>query len=514
MATSKPTAPKTEELAKPDDFLGLSGIAPAIANYVNILVPEDIRSNPFNRYRNLAEYTALLKDDQVKSTFQQRRSGTVQAELIVEAGDDRPESKACADEALRQIKALRFDDITEKVLYAVFYGWGVAEILWGMDGKYITFENIKVRNRGRFLFDQDSNLYLQRNGVALPELMPDKKFWVINSGADHDDAPYGYGLAHSLYWPVFFKRNDIKFWLVFLERFGQPTALMQIPAGQMENEKKVGEAKAILKMIATDSGIVVPDNAVISLLEAARSGAADYAQMRIAMDDAISKIVLSQTMTTDSKAGGFGSQQAKVHAQVKDDVVASDADLVCETFNRGPLTWWRDFNFPTAAVPRIYRNTDPPEDINARADRDAKVYALGFEPTQEYISETYGEGWVKREIQAPAITPNQGGNNSGSGDAQFAEPLRQALMTLKSARRADQDAIVTAAGIFAGKDEILAKRLNQIIQAAEFAEDDAVFRQRIDELLAELPPPETVDNIARGNLFSRLLGTFRAQRRA
>lgn len=510
MATNKPQAPITEELAAPDD--GLSGIAPKLASYVNILVPQNISQNPFNRYQNLAEYAALLKDDQVKSTFQQRRSGTVQAELVIEAGDDRAESKAAADEALRQLKALRFDDITDKALYAVFYGWGVAEVLWGYDGKYITFGNIKVRNRGRFLFDQDSNLYLQKNGVARPELMPDKKFWVISSGADNDDEPYGYGLAHALYWPVFFKRNDIKFWLVFLERFGQPTSTATVPAGQINDPKVVADAKAVLRAIATDSGVVVPDNAVIALLEATRSGTADYKEMKNAMDDAIAKIVLSQTMTTDSKSAGLGSTQANVHSDVKDDVISSDADLVCETFNRGPLTWWTEWNFPGAAIPRVYRSTEPPEDIGVRAERDGKIYALGFEPTQAYVDETYGAGWVKKQVQAPAI-PAGGAGGAGDPSAQFAEPLRQALMTLKSARRADQDSIAAASGLFAAHP-VLARRIDQIVKAAEFADDETVFQQRIDELLAELPAPETVDNLVRANLFSRLLGGFRLQRRA
>lgn len=86
-------------------------------------------------------------------------------------------------------------------------------------------------------------------------------------------------------------------------------------------------------------------------------------------------------------------------------------------------------------------------------------------------------------------------------------------MTLKSARRADQDSIAAASGLFAAHP-VLARRIDQIVKAAEFADDETVFQQRIDELLAELPAPETVDNLVRANLFSRLLGGFRLQRRA
>jgi hypothetical protein len=52
--------------------------------------------------------------------------------------------------------------------------------------------------------------------------MPERKFWTFSAGAATDDEPYGLGLGHFLYWPVFFKRNDIKFWLIFLEKFAAP----------------------------------------------------------------------------------------------------------------------------------------------------------------------------------------------------------------------------------------------------------------------------------------------------
>lgn len=44
------------------------------------------------------------------------------------------------------------------------------------------------------------------------------------------------GLAHYLYWPTFFKRNGIKFWLIFLEKFGMPTAAAKLPPGQKSVE--------------------------------------------------------------------------------------------------------------------------------------------------------------------------------------------------------------------------------------------------------------------------------------
>ncbi|MDO6575377.1 phage portal protein family protein, partial [Staphylococcus pasteuri_A] len=84
-------------------------------------------------------------------------------------------------------------------------------------------------------------------------------------------------------------------------------------------------------------------------LEAARSGSADYETQRKALDQAISKIVLSQTMTTDN---GSSQSQAKVHSDVKEDVIKADADLICESLNNTAVTWLTNWNFPGAKPPK------------------------------------------------------------------------------------------------------------------------------------------------------------------
>ena len=217
------------------------------------------------------------------------------------------------------------------------------------------------------------------------EQMPERKMWTVTSGADNHDEPYGIGLARALYWPVFFKRNDIKFWLIFLEKFGSPTAMAKAPQGMIDDATQRGKIIQVLKNIAQDAGVVVPDTITLELLEAARSGAADYETMHKAMNEAISKIVVGQTMTTDS---GSSLSQAQVHAGVAQKIVQADSDLLCGSFNAGPVKWWTEFNFPGATPPRVFRHTKPQEDLNSRAERDTKIKSLGYSPTDEYITET------------------------------------------------------------------------------------------------------------------------------
>lgn len=520
MATMKPNtpaAPEMGEIAPPDNpYAPFERRSYAAAvSYTSMLVPSDTVLQSHGGIDNLRIYRELLRDDEVAASWLQRRLALTSCETVVEPGADDALSKAAAEALQADLDALNWDNVTDKMLYTVFYGWGVAECIWRPDEGRIAFGRIPVRDRARFRFDHERRLYLLRQGRF--ELMPDRKFWVMRTGWDHDDEPYGLGLAHSLYWPVFFKRNDIKFWLMFLEKFGMPTAVAKLPPGKISDQKEVEKAKAMLRQIATDAGVVVPENVVVELLEAARSGSADYGAMHEAMNKAIRKIILGQTATVEGTAGRLGSDTTQ--ADVKQSIVEADSDLLCGSFNEGPAKWWAEMNFPGAVPPRVYRRTEPPEDLNQRAERDSKLYAMGFEPSEEYMLETYGEGWDKKP-PAPmpaALVPGSrppGGQSQPDeeGDpADFADPA--GLARLRRRNRDVQDVIDEAASQLASRyPDLMGRRVGQLAQAAQDASDYADFGERLAAILAEDPPPELMQTMARAIVIAKMVGNMAAQR--
>lgn len=483
-------------------------IGTTLGGFVEYLIPTDTVLK--QKGGSLTVYKEVLRDDQVKSVFEQRRRAVVSADWIVEPGADDATSKAAADALTENLNEIGWDRITDAQLYGIFYGYSVAEVMWEPRDNLVRIADIKVRDRARFVFDRDHHVYLKVDERF--DRMPDRKFWTISTGADHDDEPYGLGLGHWLYWPVWFKRNDLKFWLVFLEKFGMPTPSAKIPAGKMEDAKFRREALAALRSIVTDSAVLLPEGVEVELLEAARSGAADYEGMCKAMDAAIAKIILSQTMTTDN---GSSRSQAEVHQGVADKVVKADADLICESFNRTVVRWWAEWNFPGAKPPRVRRITEPPEDLSKRADRDQKIKALGYEPTEEYIRETYGEGWVKSQNAEKMIAALGGKPAPGQQDDQMAQDFAEvaALAAIKSINRADQQALVDAAQAFAAKyEEILGPRVDDLLSFAEQTGDYATFIRRLQDMIAQPVPAGMVEKVRRGNFFARLLGSFRAQK--
>lgn len=336
--------------------------------------------------RDYQVYEELLKDSQVHSCFQQLSDRISECETTVLPGGERPIDLAAAEAFELVLKTIGWDDLTKRMAYARIFGFSVAEVLWGVGG---SIDCIKVRSQRRFKFDEDLNLRLltMTNSYEGEEL-PCRKFWHLSMGGWRSDEPYGLGLGHQLYWPVYFKKNGVLSWLRFLEKYGHPLPLVRHAEGATDDQKR--EAIYLAQSLAEDSAAAGSENLTFDLIESSRNGTADYTQLVQTMDAQIAKIILSQGMTTDN---GSSRAQADVHNGVADSIVKSMSDLICESFNKSIVTWWAEFNFPGAKPPQVWRRTEPESDLVAIVARDKTLSEMGFPPTAEYIIETYGEGF-------------------------------------------------------------------------------------------------------------------------
>jgi phage gp29-like protein len=450
---------------------------------------------------DLAAYETILRDDQVKATLEQRRRAVVSSEWDVEPGGTSRKERKAAEFIREQLDALQFDDLTDKMLYALFYGWATAEIVW-QRGSEVTIDAIKVRNRRRFAWDWAGELRLRLPDDPQGLPMPADKFWTFAVGADHDDEPYGRGLAHWLYWPVLFKRNGMKFWLYFLERFASPTVIGTHPAGALDPErKKLLEACQAVKQ---DAAVVVPEGTQIALLEAVRGGAGSYPELVAAMDAAIAKIVLSQTMTTDS---GSSRSQAEVHMDVREEVVKGDADLVCSSFNRQVIARLCRWNFGEGVTPpRVWRRTEAAPDLEALVKRDQILFSMGYKPTPAYVEETYGEGFL---AEPPPAAPAAAQDPAATDPAATpAEPPPGEPDAALAAGEADP-----AAGL---ASELLGRSLpagDAVVTALRAAVDGASSLEEVTARLlrAEAPVAELADRLREALVLAELQGLAELQ---
>lgn len=393
--------------------------------------------------QDLKLFDALLDDDVAFATFMQRVLALVSRPWVVEPGNpDDPRSVQAADDLRKMLDSLGWDRVVGLMMFARWYGFGIAEGIFSIkvvDGRSLVWlDDIVVPDRKWFAFTNAGELRMRtpqdQNGLAVPP----NKFWAYRTGATHDFAHYGTGLAHWCYWPIWFKRNVLQFWALYLEKYGQPTAVGYFQPGASDDT--IAALVSALQAIGSDSAVALPappqtatggagQDLKPHLIEAQRSGGADsYRDFVEGMNNALRGTILGQPGTSSGVSGALGSDQAEVHKDVRDEVVKADSDGLHESFNRTFPRWLTEWNYgPDVAPPTVYRNLDDGEDLNTTAERDSSLDGLGWQRTEDSFRETYGEGYERKPepVVPAALAPGIGHNGAPAAANDNIDPADQ-----------------------------------------------------------------------------------------
>ena len=397
----KKQRPITDEIATASkDFDIFSG-------WLNRLENPDPTLRTESAGKGLKLYDEVDRDPHAGAVLQTRYLSVIGKEWEVLPGEEattkgRPatvtQAQKVADFVKQTLLNMNFDQARQELLQAILYGFYVGEVIWEVKDNAIIPARIRAKHPRRFSFTMDRELrLLTLQNMIEGEPIPDRKFIRFTYGSS--DNPYGKGLGQKLWWPIWFKKNGIKFWLVFLEKFGMPTAVGTYPPGTPSEPQQ-----ALLDAI----GIKIPDSMAIDLLEAARSGKVTYETICEYMDKQVSKAVLGQTATTEGTPGKLGNEQSQ--EETKQDIVEADAGLLDECLNNSIIRWIVDYNYPgIIAYPKIQTRVEAEKDLKALAKRDKTLANdVGLPITRRYFYETYAIPQPKEgeEIVSPGQQSN------------------------------------------------------------------------------------------------------------
>lgn len=343
--------------------------------------------------KGLKLYDEIKRDCHAGSVLQTRYLAVIGKPWnIVPAGFEDEESdkknEEIAEFVTKTLRAANFEQGMQELLQAILYGFYPAEIIWKITDNGIQIAKIRSKHPRRFSFTMNRELRLLTPDDMIEGMpVPDRKFIVFNFGSS--DNPYGEGLGQGLWWPVWFKKHGIKFWMVFLEKFGMPTAVGKYPAGtDPEQQQALLDA---IDAIQNETGVKIPETMAIELLEATRAGNVTYEALCDYMDRQISKRVLGQTLTTEVKGGGSYAA-SQTHNEVRQDIVEADTELLCECLNETLIPWIVDYNFPgIVEYPKIRIRIEEEKNLLPVAERDEILNTkIGLPISKKYFYDTYG----------------------------------------------------------------------------------------------------------------------------
>lgn len=366
-------------------------------------------------------YDEIARDAHAGSVIQQRINAVIgkEWEITPAASPSRigrtpakSQEQKIADFVSSVLEGCNFDQARQELLQAVLYGFYAAEIIWSASDDGIRIKKIIGKHPRRFIFSPERELrLLTTDNMIEGEPLPDRKFIVLAYG--DTDNPYGRGLGQSIWWPVWFKKHGVKFWMVFLEKFGMPTVKASYE-GSLSADQKTALLDAI-DAIQTETGIVVPSSTNVEFMEATRAGAVSYMDCCDFMDRQISKRVLGQTLTTEIGQTGGANAAAQTHNDVRQEIIEADADLLDSCLNETLIRWIVDYNFPgVAAYPKIKTFAAPKPDLKQQSEIDRMLTVdIGLPMAKSYFYDTYGipapeEGEETVNVQRPDPFANVG----------------------------------------------------------------------------------------------------------
>jgi SPP1 gp7 family putative phage head morphogenesis protein len=316
-----------------------------------------------------------------------------------------------------------FKQDLREMLDAVAMGFSVSEIIWADDvllaGDFAGKRPLKALHHKppgiwRFLTDKygtlkEDGFCTAVEGSLTPTPMPREKFVHFIYDSKYEN-PYGRGLASTCSWYIWFKKNGLKFWLVFLEKFGSPTPKATTPSGS--SKEITDRVDELLRTLQNSTGIRLPDGVDIAFLEAVRRGDAGYQLMLDYCDKQISQAVEGETLTSNVGEGGSGSRAlGEVHERGKTATDEATRENLEVTVAAQVVNRLVAHNYITERYPK-FAFISPRETAEVTPDTLKVLGSMGLPIGENWAYEHYGipkpsEG--ERTLIAPAPSPAPGG---------------------------------------------------------------------------------------------------------
>lgn len=332
--------------------------------------------------------TAIEATDWKVSPFVDTANGAIKATPEAEAHADYIKKMFETDNGnkIRRLISISYRD-------SLAFGFSVDESIFSYDaeaGKF-TIKKFKPRKLERFDFNEDWEIRLLGNffDKFIVQELDQWRFVVFRNGGGAEN-PYGDALCQELYWLFYFKKEIIKFWAVYLERFGTPILDIEYQGDVRQNKELKSAIDEVLDNYINSTGVSHNEQVKISLLEAKRSGEGTYDSFIRWADKQLSKSILGQTLSTDEGERSGSLALSKTHQSVADSVLARDCHSIASAINQQIIRPVVNLNWANVpGYPTISFDCDPPEDLKAKAETWAILQGMGVKIPAEFAQEGF-----------------------------------------------------------------------------------------------------------------------------
>lgn len=430
------------------------------------------------------------------------------------------------DAVYELIEKPEFDVACSDMTDGIAKGFSAVEPIWEYQNNLLQPIEYHYRDPRFFQFDKLtlSELRLIVEGNLDGEIIPAPNM-IRHFPRTRSGLPLRVGLARPAAWAYIIQMFSLQDWAAFAEKYGVPFLL-----GRYHETASPQDKRTLLNAVrsfANDAAAIAPRGMEIEFHSVdGNQGAAVFGSLLSHLDKQISKLVVGQTMTADD---GSSLGQAKVHNEVRLDILRADCKQAAATLNRDLIRWFISMNFgPQDVYPAIRFNVSEPEDVKALADATKIGVEMGLKVSQrEYRNKL---GWAEPDKDEDVLIPPQliGQKENDSSEKEKKEKKQQLSAssgfvshhssctcpychpnplpnTLNAKPQTDRDVISElAADELSDYEEITDPLLNQLFLLAVESGSYEEVLTKLDELRLDTGPLQ--DRLARATMKARGIG--------
>lgn len=308
-----------------------------------------------------------------------------------------------------------FTQLLGALVHGKFRGFNVHEVEWKFDGD-MWFPAMFHQLPSQFMRWEyeagkpDRLLFVPDGETEEPRPFPDNKFIVAlnTTGPDHP-------LYNATYYPLIAWFGAFKFglgWFMeYCQKYGLPKLVFhyESESDRRQLEHDLSEEKVL-------NNILLKGDRAVDIANAPASGASlPQRELLNLAESACHKLILGQTLTSDTSEHGGSLAQAKVHAGVQADVVRKTADYVADILNTQLIPTIVLLNYGTTEVPMPeLRAKIPQEGVTQERVQVVKtaleIKGMKLKKSEVYEFTGFSQPADDDEVfEAAAEQPQQGG---------------------------------------------------------------------------------------------------------
>lgn len=455
------------------------------------------------------------KDAHLFSQFQTRKLAVQGLEYEITPDGTEALAQKTADFCIEMLWALTdWDDYVLDFLDALPKGYSMHELRWSVSGSENRVTGLRWIHPKKITFWNSLTPRILTEEESVRGIDPPPFKFAYHRAKARSGYDTRAGIMRVCAWMYLFKNYDLKDWVAFAEVYGMPLRIGKYEQGASADDKKA--LIAAIRSLGSDAAGIISKSTEIEFIEAQKSGSLNiYETLAHFCDAQMSKAILGQTLTTE--AGGMRGEGSRalgeVHNEVRQDLVRADAKALAKTIRNQILRPAVGFSFGwDAPVPDFRFLHEESEDLKELAEVYEKLWQIGFDLSQEHVSERF-QVPIRQKGETPLLA-SPGGTTAEPVFQQTAAKAVVARVSPQAGSDPGQEAIEGLVERLAGDGGELDPVLQPVIDLVSKAQSYEEIMEGLYGLYGKMDSAQFQEILQKATFMADLWGYFRAREEA